>query len=103
MFSVDGSRVGKPGHVEVEVAVIELGVHVLVEERLQHADVDDVSGVRLDLAVDAEFDFVVVTVIVGIVAGTEGGPVPFGALIGIVQAVGGIEMHAANDGGARHA
>src|SRR6185312_12287766 len=50
--------VGKPGNVKVEVAVVELGVDVLVKKGLHDAHVDDVAGVRLDLTVHAELDFV---------------------------------------------
>jgi hypothetical protein len=57
----------------------------------------------MDVTLDAELDFVVVAVIVGIVARSEGGAIPFRAAIGVVQPMGGIEMDPANDDGGRHA
>ena len=83
--------------------MIKMGVDVLVKERLHDPHVDDVAGFRADFAIDTKLGFVVMAVIVGIVAWSEGVPVPLGTAIRVIQAVGGVEVHAANDGGGRHA
>src|SRR5664279_1747827 len=43
----------EPGDVEIEVAVIEVTVDVGFEERMEHAHIDHVSRLRIDLPFDA--------------------------------------------------
>ena len=82
--------------------MVQVCVHVLVEERGQMADVDHVPGVAIDRPRDAELHLVIVAVIIRVVARPEGGPVPLVGAGRVVQPVGGVEVRAANHGGVRH-
>src|SRR5688572_13333221 len=72
-----GNQVPEPLHVQVQVLVIEMPQQALLGDLLQLVQVEDIAGVRVDLALDGELELVVVPVIVRIVTRTEHLLIPF--------------------------
>jgi squalene-hopene/tetraprenyl-beta-curcumene cyclase len=92
----------EPGHVEVEVLVVQMAEQAFLGQVPQPVEVHHVPGVRVDFALYGKLELVVVPVEVCIAAFAERLPVPLFGKPRIEQAVRGIEMHAAGDGTARH-
>ncbi len=92
----------EPGHVEIQVLVIQVPEQPLLGQLLQLVEVHHIAGLGIDLALDGQLQLVVVAVEVRVAALPERLPVPLVGEPGIVQAVGGVEVHAAGDGAAGH-
>src|SRR5215207_7962160 len=79
----------KPGHVDIEVLVIEVPEQPVLRELFEVVQIKHVAGLGIDLAFDRQLELVIVPVKVGIVALPIRRPVPLVAGGGIVQTVRG--------------
>ena len=76
MFSEVGISVPEPGHVQIQILVIQVPQQALLGQILQLVQVQHVPGIGVDLPLDGELQLVVVAVIVRIVAVPEDLSVP---------------------------
>src|SRR5687767_10093626 len=97
-----GKLLPEPGHVEIQVAVIEHRKDALIGELLQNTDVNHVAGVGIDVSLHQDVELVVVAMIIRQVAFAEGLPVPGIGLARIVEAVRSVEMDPAGHDAGRH-
>src|SRR6476646_1808962 len=61
-----GNQGLKPGHVEIEILVVQVPQQAVLRQIAQFVEVHDIAGVRIDVAFDRQLQLVVVTVVVGI-------------------------------------
>src|SRR5687767_7168907 len=98
-----GNRAAHEVDVEIEVPVVDAIDDRLLHDVLQGAEIDDVSGRRIDVADDGHIQDVVVSVPVWIVAPAEEALVLLLGERRIVHAMRRVEPKAAGDGDVRHA
>src|SRR6266545_3195363 len=97
-----GDQLAKPGHVDIQVLVVQVPDQALGHDLLQAVDVEHVAGGGIDLPFDRDVEIVVVAVEVGVVAHAEHALVLRIRKARIVETVGGVEVHPARDNAARH-
>ena len=96
---VFGSRVdvGELGYIQVEVLVVEVIEHMLLDGGGQHAKVDDIANLWIHRTTDAHDEFVVVAMEIGVVALAVNARIVGIAQRWVVDAVSSVEMLMAVD------
>jgi len=92
-----GVDVGELGYIQVEVLVVEVIEHMLLDGGGQHAKVDDIANLWIHCTTDAHDEFVVVAMEIGVVAFAVNARIVCIAHRWVVDAVRGIEMLMAVD------
>ena len=97
-----GNQGLKPGHVEIEILVVQMPHQALGHDELEFRDIEDESRLRIDLTFDRHIEVIVMPVKVRAVAQTEDALVLRLAPARVMETVGGVEMYATCYHATRH-